>query len=261
MRTNWTSFTTIAIAAVMAAAPAAAQDFQWRGRLAMGQTIEIKGVNGDVSASASSSGDVEVTATKSARRSNPAEVRVEVVPGSNGVTICAVYPDVPDREPNRCAPGDQGHMNTKDNDTMVHFEVRVPAGVNFLGRTVNGEVNAESLQSDVNIKTVNGSIKVVTSGTAVASTVNGSLNVTMGRADFPDGATFKTVNGGITLNMPDMFDANLRAETLNGSIQSDFPITVQGATNARRLRGTIGNGGRELNLSTVNGSIKLRKAQ
>ncbi len=261
MRLSWT-IVAGGVLAVATAVPALAQtDFQWRGHLSSGQTIEIKGINGDVSASASGSGDVEVTAAKSAQRSNPAEVRIEVVQGSHGVTICAVYPNVAGKEPNRCGHGDEGHMNTQNNDTQVHFNVRVPAGVNFVGRTVNGEINAEALQSDVDTKTVNGSIRVVTSGTATAATVNGSLNVTMGRGDFPDGGSFKTVNGGITLRVAGAIDADLDANTLNGSITSDFPISVRGTTTPRRIRGTIGNGGHALKLSTVNGSIKLLRDQ
>jgi hypothetical protein len=261
MRMTWIRLAVAGFVAASIAPAAAAQDFQWRGRLTTGQTVEIKGVNGNVSATPSSSGDVEVTATKTARRSNPAEVRVEVVPGPDGVTICAVYPNEPDREPNRCAPGNAGRMNTRNNDTQIRFEVRVPAGVTLVARTVNGEVRAESLQSDITAHTVNGSIDVATTMTAAASTVNGSVTVTMGRLDLRDGATFKTVNGEIALNLPPGFDADLRAETLNGSVRSDFPITAQGSMSPRRLRGRIGNGGPELNLSTVNGGITLRSAQ
>ena len=262
MRLSWTSVLAASLLAGAGVAPAAAQgDFQWRGRLSTGQVIEIKGVNGDVSASASSSGDVEVTASKSARRSNPAEVRIEMIQTSRGVTICAVYPTPAGREANRCAPGDEGRMNTNNNDTQVHFDVRVPAGIGFVGHTVNGEVNAESLQGDVDAHTVNGSIKVSTTGAATAATVNGSLNVTMGRGDFPEGGSFKTVNGGITLRVAGPIDADLNAETLNGNITSDFPITLRGTSSQRRIRGTIGNGGKSLNMSTVNGSIKLLRDQ
>ena len=262
MRTNWMASTIVSLAMLVGASHVAAQtDFQWHNRLASGQTIEIKGINGDVRATASSSGEVEVTATRSARRSNPADVRIEVVPHAGGVTICAVYPTVPGRAPNSCEPGREGRSNTRDNDTVVHFDVRVPYGVGFVGRTVNGEINAESLQGDAEAHTVNGSVRLTTTGLAVANTVNGSVNVTMGRADWPNGATFKTVNGGITLTLPGFFNAELRAETLNGSINSDFPLTVTGQVGPRRLRGTIGSGGQELNLSTVNGSIKLVRAQ
>jgi hypothetical protein len=254
----------IVITLAIGAAAFAQADFQWRGAVGQGQSVEIKGINGDVHATMSQSGQVEVTARRTARRSNPAEVKIEVVPHSGGVTICAVYPSS-SGQANTCEPGTGGggggHNNTRDNDTVVHFEVRVPPGVGFIGRTVNGEVEAESLQSDVQAHTVNGSVKVSTTGLATAATVNGSVNVTMGRGDWPDGADFKTVNGGITLTLPSVFDADLRADTLNGSIQSDFPITMTGTVTPRRLRGTVGAGGHSLTLSTVNGSIKLLRAQ
>ena len=247
---------------LLAGSPAAAQgDFHWAGALSSGQKLEIKGVNGSIRASASGSGQAEVTATKESRRSNAADVRIEVVPHAGGVTICAVYPDVAGREPNHCGPGGEGRMNTRDNDTVVPFEVRVPYGVAFVGRTVNGEVSGEGLQGDVDVKTVNGSVKIDTTGTAVANTVNGSMNVSMGRTDWGSGASFKTVNGGITLTLPGVFDADLHAETLNGSITSDFPVTMTGEVSRRRLQGRIGSGGRELDLKTVNGSIKLLRAQ
>jgi hypothetical protein len=262
MRSTCTSVTAAALTLLVGVSSAAAQgDFQWRGQIPAGQTIEIKGINGDIRATASGSGDVEVTAARAARRSNPADVRIEVVPHARGITICAVYPTVPGREPNRCGPGGEGRSNTRDNDTVVHFDVRVPYGVGFVGRTVNGEINGESLQGDADAHTVNGSIRLATTGAAVANTVNGSVNVTMGRADWPSGASFKTVNGGITLTLPSAFDAELRATTVNGSITSDYPVTVTGQVSRRQLHGTIGSGGRELNLSTVNGSIKLLKGQ
>jgi hypothetical protein len=242
--------------------PAAAQsDFQWHGQIGTGQNIEIKGINGDVRATLANASDVEVTATRTARRSNPADVRFEVVPHAGGVTICAVYPDVPGREANRCEPGAEGRSNTRDNDTVVHFVVRVPPGVGFIGRTVNGEVEGTSLQGNAEGHTVNGSIRLSTTGLALASTVNGSINASMGEANWSSGARFNTVNGGITLTLPAFLNAELRAETVNGGIATDFPVTATGQLSRRRLRGTIGSGGQELHLSTVNGSIKLLKAQ
>jgi hypothetical protein len=262
MRLTWTSCVITGLIVWVSVSPAPAQsNFQWRGQLASGQTLEIKGVNGNVRATASSSGEVEVTAARSARRSNPDDVRIEVVPHAGGVTICAVYPSPPGGDPNRCEPGGAGRTSNRDNDTVVDFDVRVPNGVAFLGRTVNGEVNGESLRSDAEGHTVNGSVRLTTTGRALASTTNGSLNVTMGRTDWPNGASFRTVNGGITLTLPSAFDAELRAEMLNGSLTSDFPVSVTSSTESpRRLRGTIGKGGRELNLSTVNGSIRLLRA-
>jgi DUF4097 and DUF4098 domain-containing protein YvlB len=81
----------------------------------------------------------------------------------------------------------------------------------------------------------------------------------MGRADWNDGLAFTTVNGGITLDLPASLATEVRASTVNGDIQSDFPLTVTGRLGPRRVTGTIGAGGRELALRTVNGNIKLRK--
>jgi len=237
---------------------AAQNEFHWKGNIAPGKAIEIKGVNGDIRAVAGS-GDVEVTAVKHARKSDPDDVKIEVVQHEDGVTICAVYPSDGRRE-NTCDAGDGGHMNVHDNDVVVDFTVRVPAGVRFVGRTVNGEVGAANLASDVDANTVNGSIRISTSGYAEAQTVNGSIDASLGRGGWSDALEFRTVNGAITLDLPANLSTEVRANTVNGDIQTDFPIMVTGRLGPRSLRGTIGSGGRRLALETVNGSIRLRKS-
>ncbi len=240
---------------------AAQNEFRWSGQVASGRTIEIKGVNGDVRAEASSGGEVEVVATKSARRSDPAGIRVQVVEHAGGVTICAVYPSKDTGRPNECQPGGGGRMNVQNNDVQVNFTVRVPAGVRFNGRTVNGGVDAEALGSDVEAHTVNGSINISTNGYAQAHTVNGGINASLGRANWTGALEFETVNGGITLILPAETSTELRAETVNGDITTDFPLSVQGRFSRRSISGTIGGGGRELNLKTVNGGLRIQRAQ
>jgi len=235
-------------------------DFRWSGALPQGQTIEIRGVNGDVSAVPSADGAVRVEGTKRARRDDPESVRIEVVEHAGGVTICAVYPTPPSaRRDNECRPG-SGGQSVQNNDVRVDFVVHVPAGVALAASTVNGGVTAEGLRSDVRASTVNGGVRVSTSGFAQASTVNGSVVARLGQNQIPGRARYSTVNGSVTLEMPAGLNAELRASTVNGRIESDFPVTVQGRVNRRSLRGTIGAGGPELNLSTVNGSIILRRS-
>lgn len=241
-------------------------DFRWSGFVQAGNTLEIKGVNGEIRAEPAQGGQVEVVAQKRARRSDPNSVTVQVVQDGGNVTICAVYP-TPDPSsfrrnsssgPNECRPGDAGRMNVRDNDVVVDFTVRVPAGVRFVGRTVNGAIDARSLQSDGDVQTVNGKITLSTSGIASARTVNGSIDVVLGTAVWTQPLEFATVNGGISVRFPTGIDANIRAETMNGSFHSDFPVTIQTSRNqGRRITGVIGNGGRELDLRTVNGSIRL----
>ena len=241
-------------------APGQEEEFRWRGRLAAGKAIEIKDVNGDVRAEAAAGDEVEVVATKRARKSDPGEVKIEVVEHAGGVTICAVYPSKKGRRPNECRPGEGGRMNVEDNDVHVEFTVRVPREVRFTGRTVNGSIEAKSLGADVEAYSVNGSVAISTAGAAQAETVNGSIRASLGSASGSEPLEFRTVNGGIRLELPAEVGAQVRAETLNGDISTDFPLEVEGRFNRNRLSGTIGGGGRELRLTTVNGSIQLRRA-
>jgi len=242
-----------------AAAPAPQQQgdqWNWHGHLAAGKTLEIRGVNGSITADAATGDEVVVTAEKHGRRSDPDEVRIEVVQEDDGVTICAVYPG----GSNRCGPGDDYHMSTHDNDVEVRFHAQVPAGVRLDGGTVNGDVEANDLSGAVRASTVNGGVRLSTSaGDASGNTVNGSVSaVVRGQGQGP--LRFHTVNGSVTVSLPKQLDADLEAETVNGSIETDYPITVTGRLTPRRLSGRIGQGGRSLRLETVNGSIHIRTA-
>jgi hypothetical protein len=236
------------------------ETFSWSGRVDRGNHIEIKGINGEIRAERSSGNEVEVSARLHGRKSDPKTVKVEVVEHDNGVTICAVYPSKDADEPNECRPGGRGKMNVKDNDVQVDFTVMVPAGVNFIGRNVNGDVEALGLDGDVKVFTVNGGIDVSTTGLAQGSTVNGSITVSMEKANWNGKLDFTTVNGSVTLDMPADLNCELSVSTVNGHISSDYPITVDGKFSPRHLKGTIGAGGRDLVIKTVNGSVNIRRS-
>ena len=235
-------------------------DFSWHGQVAPGKSIEIKGVNGAIRAEKASGTEVTVEAVKTARHSDVRSVTVQVVPHADGVTICAVYPSSDWGRPNECAPGSGGRMNTNNNDVRVEFTVRVPAGVRFVGRTVNGEVEADALAGDVDAHTVNGKIQISTSGWAEAKTVNGSISARVGQTAGTRPIELETVNGAIDLELPAAANATLHASTVNGRISTDFPLMVRGRFTGREITGSIGQGGPELNVKTVNGSIDLRRA-
>lgn len=250
----------LAAALLLLAPPAlAAQDFEWSGALASGKTLEVRGVNGTIHAVAANGREALVTATKRSRRSDPAEVEIKVLEHANGVTICAVYPSRRTSRPNECLPGGEGRSDSHDNDVEVRFEVQVPAGVRFEAATVNGDVRADGLPGDAELATVNGDVDVTAAGTARGTTVNGSISARLGRGDWKGNLKFTTVNGGITVTLPGGTGTEVEASTVNGSVESDFPITVQGRMNPRSLRGRIGAGGRMLDLTTVNGSIRIRE--
>jgi DUF4097 and DUF4098 domain-containing protein YvlB len=236
--------------------PVRTSEFRWQGKVAAGRTIEIKGVNGSIQATGSSGDEVEVVATRRGRRSDPESVQIKTFEHDGGITICALYPSTDQARPNECLAGEKGRMNSKNNDVNVDFVVKVPAGVRLAARTVNGAVDASGLSADVDAETVNGSVKVQTSGVARAQTVNGSVQASMGRTDWSSDLEIKTVNGSIRVTLPASASTTVDAETVNGSIVSDFSVS-EGTVTKRRLKGTIGGGGRAMSLETVNGSIHI----
>jgi hypothetical protein len=254
------TFLSVAVLAAAAAAgvPAAqAQEtYTWNRAMAPGQTLEIKGVNGGIRAVAAGSGEARVTAVKSGRP-DPREVVIEVVEHARGVTLCAVYPPARAGQPNECRPGEGGRMNVQNNDVQVEWTIHVPNGVHFVGVTVNGSVEGENLPANVDARTVNGSVRLASAGVVRARTVNGSIDVSMGRTDWIGDVSLESVNGSVTATVPAGLNANVSASTVTGEISTDFPLTVSGRFGGRRINGVIGSGGRELEMKTVNGAIRL----
>ncbi len=229
-------------------------DFRWEGTIARGDRLEIKGVNGDVIAERASGATVAISAEKRGQKSDPDEVRIEVVEHAEGITVCAVYPG----RDNSCRPGSEGTNNVKGNDVRVTFHVRVPEGVDFWGRTVNGDVRVQGLASDIQVATVNGGLQLSTSGSVEGNTVNGSIEAVMGSSDWAGTLEFSTVNGSILLDVPDDLDADLDASWVNGGLDTELPFTAQGRVSRRHAEGRLGQGGPHIELSTVNGSIEIR---
>jgi hypothetical protein len=231
----------------------AQEKFQWSGTVSAGGQVEVLGVNGSIVAEGYEGSEVVVEAVKSGRKQAPETVRIDIVEHSGGVTVCALYPG----DGNVCAPGG-GKMNVKNNDVKVEFVVRVPASLDFVGRTVNGNVRGEALPGDARAATVNGDVAVEAAGWVAAKTVNGGIDVAMG-SDPEGDLEFATVNGDIRLRLPDGFDAQVDARWLNGGIDSEFPVELSGRPRARHATAMLGTGGHELEIETVNGTIRLSR--
>jgi hypothetical protein len=256
----------LAAAAALVAGPLSAQkvddSFAWTGPIAAGRTLEVRGVNGNLEVRLATGDGAAVRARKTAKRSDLASVEIRVEQHAGGVTICAVYPN---SHGSGCTAGHKEQDGDRDhehdqNDVQVDFVVDVPAGVKFEGGTVNGTVVARGLRSDAEVATVNGAVELETTGTGSATTVNGGVRLRIGKASWTGTLDARTVNGRVEVTMPTPTDLEVEASTLNGSISSEFPLTLQGKMSPRKLRGTIGKGGRRLHLETVNGDVELRKA-
>ena len=262
---------TVALAALLAVASPvalAAQNgaretdntFDWSAKIPAGSWLRVRNLNGPVDVESSSSDVAEVHAVKHARGdSDPKRVHFVVTNDGSNVTICALW-----NEGDTCdADGYHSHHDGDDDHQHIEvaFTVKLPKGVKMNAGTVNGDVTVRGAEAPVTAHTVNGTVEAATTtGPLDASTVNGNVSVSMDALSGDGDLNYSTVNGSIVARLPAHLDAEVDMQTVNGSLASDYPLTLTGRINPRRhLHAVIGNGGRQIRLHTVNGSIELKK--
>jgi len=223
--------------------------------------VEIKNINGDVRARPGSDDVVRVHAVRQGKHDDPSSVRIEVLETPLGVTICAVYPDVPGLPPNQCLPGMDGQLSSRDNDVRVTFDVEVPTGRAFFGGTVAGSVQASDLAGYIQARTLAGDIDISTSGTADAATSRGKITAAIGQVGWDRDLTFSALAGSVVVRVPPTTSAVVLGSTSGGSISTDFPLTISRVGRLRILRGRLGSGGRTLTITTGSGDIALLSSE
>jgi hypothetical protein len=249
------------------AAPLGAQErasdreFRWSQPMQAGSWLRIRNRNGEIRVEPASGNTAEVVAIKHGR-GDPADVRIELTKSGDDVLVCALWSEnaVCDEDGYRGERGDRGRRDREQ--VAVDFTIRLPRGVHVLAASVNGEVAVRGATAEVVARSVNGRVEAVSTGGPVhASTVNGGIVARMATVPTGEDLEYSTVNGSVTLELPADFAARVEMRTVNGSLRSDFPLQLQGRVNPRRIDATIGDGGnRRLKISTVNGSVELRKS-
>lgn len=253
------AFLTAVLFALPLAAGAQANDnsWSWSGSVGADKWVRVASINGPIMVEPSRDGRVHVTAEKRWRRGDPRLVRVEVVEHDGNVTICALWH--PNSTCTERGIDTRRSMRNQNNDTQVHFRVAVPQHASVAPTTVNGAIRVNGMRREVQATTVNGAIDIGTSaGRVAATTVNGNIRANTG-AVAQGGLKFTTVNGGIELGIPAATSADVRMSSVNGGITTQFPLTVQGRWGPRSVNGTIGGGGAQIEMTTVNGSLTLRR--
>ena len=232
--------------------------FKWTGQVPAGSWIHVNNMNGGITVGAATGSEVQVTATKRWRRGDPATVRFETKKFGENVVICALW-----GERSTCDDGGAHHNESRGNrnDVSVEFNVLVPRGVKVGVSTVNGSVTVDGATSQVEAETVNGEVDVSTTGGPVnAGTTNGNVRARMGHVETDDRMDFTTVNGNVIVEFTGDFGGDVDLSTVNGSLNTNFEMTLSGRLDPKHLRSHIGKpGGPRMKLETVNGNVELRR--
>jgi len=132
----------------------------------------------------------------------------------------------------------QFHIESGDGD----IEMRAADG-KLTSTTKDGNIRVEGRFDGLDLHTGDGNID--------AAVAKGSV--------MSSGWTLRSGDGNIVLRIPEGFSADLDANTADGHVTVDFPVTVAGSIRESNIRGKLNGGGATLELRTGDGNIELEK--
>ncbi len=215
-----------------------------------GGRFSISNVNGSITVTGKSGDSVEIIATKKADSKDELDkIEIEISHSSDEIIV-------------ETELGKSSSWFSRGSSGQVTYDVIVPVGSELDSvETVNGNVSISGVSGKVVAESVNGDLDISgLQGDVKLSTVNGGVDADFTRCEGEQKIKAETVNGRVTITLPDDADVRVSADTLNGGINGrDFGLETDKGFVGSDLNGEIGNGSARLNIDTVNGSIKIRK--
>jgi DUF4097 and DUF4098 domain-containing protein YvlB len=155
----------------------------------------------------------------------------------------------------------RGPQAANNSGWAVSFEIFVPQATNLTVKTVNGGIKISDVRGTLRFEATNGGVHLARlAGDVSGSTVNGGVNIQLaGTAWDGNRVDVTTRNGGVNISVPENYSAHFRTETRNGSLRSDFPLTVQGELRSPSHDFSLGAGGALIHVTTTNGGVKLNR--
>ncbi|MEO5816147.1 MAG: hypothetical protein ABIT20_12795 [Gemmatimonadaceae bacterium] len=140
----------------------------------------------------------------------------------------------------------------------VSYVVYVPRRFDLRLDAHNGGVGVTGVTGRLELSTENGSVSLSEVGGDVrARTQNGSVNAELAGSKWDGkGLDAETQNGSVRMGIPASYAATIETGTVNGRMNTDFPVTLSGRI-GRRMSLPLNGGGTPLRVETTNGSVSL----
>jgi hypothetical protein len=161
----------------------------------------------------------------------------------------------------------------------VDLNIQVPFHSSLKLKCLNdGDIKVERVTGEVDADDLNGGVKLLNiSGAVVAHSLNADVIVTMDQVTPGKSMSFSTMNGDVDVTLPGDLKARVKLKSDNGEIYSDFEVHLEANPAAPKVSethgkdgrfkvqfdkvtyGSINGGGPEMQFTTFNGKIYLRK--
>jgi hypothetical protein len=156
--------------------------------------------------------------------------------------------------------------------------VTVPSDLASLKiNSISGNISIEGVNGEIEVDATNGkAVLTNVSGAVVAHSLNGGVVANLLRVAPDKVMSFSSLNGDINVTLPPDTRARLKMKTDNGELYTDFDVRLEAASphvieensggrhrikQDRTTYGTINGGGPEMQFTSFNGSIYIRKAK
>ncbi len=239
---------------------ASQDDYRFTKALRPGQELGISNIDGDVTVTQGTGADAVITVTKRVIRGNGDLVTAIMEQTDAGIRVCTVYLNAPDEKRTQCRGRNSSDRRHEPLEVEMTYTVSMPRGVRLAATTVDGNLRIEGLDTPATITTVDGDITYRGVMPEKLNSVDGDVSLEITGPVTRD-TQISTVDGTITLQLDRDVAIDVVASSVDGEIESDFPLTLKSKWGPRNMRGTINGGGASVKLSTVDGSIQIRRAR
>jgi len=222
-------------------------EFRQTYQIAAGAPVRVSGINGRVDIETTSGSTAEVHIVRSARTKQDLEHRKVIVEQPSGGLVV---------------------RGEKENGVIDHgrrpqvrqqVTLRVPRNIDLTASGINGRTTVGEVDGPVKLSGINGRVEVGQArGHTDISGINGAVMMTITQLG-ERGIQISGVNGSVQLKFGETLNADLSVTGINGAVNTEgLPnVTLQGKISRNNFNARIGAGGTPINVSGVNGSVRL----
>ena len=214
-----------------------------------GATVEVSGINGSVEINTAETDRAEISITRTADSAEDLENRRIIIEHTSSHLV--VRGESNARGWWRRLWGGSGNVRQQ-------LVMLVPRRIELETKGVNGPVKIGEVDGGVSVIGVNGRVDVAqAAGHSRMTGINGNVSFAVSRLG-QDGMDVNGVNGNVEIRLKETVDADVTVKGLNGNFTLDVPnVTMQERENRSNIRARLGAGGSEINVTGVNGNVRL----